>query len=83
MYARNPERDAIWDAVVEWMVFRGLPLRPHEIGDYDPRLVRDVLETMTVDGWVEYDERGDFFVPGRRLERFHADARPVDRRQPW
>lgn len=82
MYARNPERDAIWDEVLEWMLFRGLPLRPREIEGYDPGLVRDVLETMTVDDWVTYDERGDFFEPGPRVERFEAGAN-VPRRRTW
>ena len=82
MYARNPERDAIWDAVLEWMVERGLPLRPREIEGYDPGLVREVLETMVVEGWVAYDDRGDFFEPGPRVERFDSHVGSA-RRRPW
>ena len=80
MYARNPERDAIWNVVLEWMVRRGLPLRPREIDGYDPGLVRDVLETMVVEGWVAYDDRGDFFEPGPRVERFDAGVGSLRRR---
>ena len=82
MYARNPERDAIWEAVLEWMVQRGLPLRPREIEGYDPGLVRDVLETMVLEGWVSYDDRGDFFEPGPRVERFESNVGSA-RRRPW
>ncbi|ELY58909.1 hypothetical protein [Natronolimnohabitans innermongolicus] len=82
MYARNPERDAIWNDVLEWMICRGLPLRPREIDGYDPGLVRDVLETMVLEGWVEYDARGDFFEPGPRVERFDASG-PTSRRGYW
>lgn len=81
MYARNPERDAIWNEVLEWMVCRGLPLRPHEINADDPRLVRDVLEQMTIEGWVAYDDSGDFFEPGPRVERFDAGTHSPRRRR--
>lgn len=81
MYARNPERDAVWDAVLEWMVERGLPLRPREIEGYDPGLVREVLETMVLEGWVAYDDRGDFFEPGPRLERFETGLDSARRRR--
>lgn len=61
------------------MICRGLPLRPREIEGYDPRLVREVLETMVLEGWVAYDDRGDVFEPGPRVERFDAGAgSPVD-----
>ncbi|MDQ2049983.1 hypothetical protein RBH26_05755 [Natronolimnohabitans sp. A-GB9] len=82
MHARNPERDAIWNEILEWMVFRELPLRPHEIEGYDSVLVRDVLETMTLEGWVAYDARGDFFEPGPRVERFD-DGVGIPRRSCW
>lgn len=82
MYARNPERDAIWNDVLEWMIRRGLPLRPREIEGYDPGLVRAVLETMVFEGWVAYDERGDFFEPGPRVEQFDTGGRSP-RRRTW
>ena len=82
MYARNPECDAIWDEVLERMVRRGLPLRPRELEGYDPGLAREVLETMVLEGWLTYDDRGDFFEPGPRLERFEANVSAA-RRRSW
>lgn len=80
MYARNPERDAIWNDALEWMICRGLPLRPREIEGYDPTLVREVLKTMVSEGRVASDDRGDVFEPGPRVEPFDAGGRSPCRR---